>query len=136
MPGKSAAALQAEAYRMPTAPTPPPEPPAGMSPAQARIWREIAVDKPGDYFDGANLVLLELLVRHVDTSNTIAGQLALCDPRDYPQGFRRYSRLLIMASRETKAIAQLCGKLRLLPRNTPQPMLQPMDGGQPWTRHV
>jgi hypothetical protein len=118
MPRKSAEALAGEAFRALNAPSPPPppEPPASLSAAAAEHWRAIVASKPSDYFDAPNQLLLELLCSACAHSDFIAGQIALIDDLGDAKQLRLFSRLSIMASRQGKLIAQLCGKLRLLPR--------------------
>ena len=136
MPRKSAEALAGEAFRALNAPPPPPhpEPPASLSAAVAEHWRAIVASKPSDYFDAPNQLLLELLCSACAHSDFVAGQLALIDDLGDAKQLRLFSRLSIMASRQGKLIAQLCGKLRLLPRvgaTAPIPLHT-----VPWERHA
>jgi hypothetical protein len=75
---------------------------------------------------------LELLCSACAHSDFIAGQIALIDDLGDAKQLRLFSRLSIMASRQGKLIAQLCGKLRLLPRVGAPMSLHTV----PWERHA
>jgi hypothetical protein len=109
MPRKSAAALAV----LPPEPLPAPEPPAELTEAQADIWRGIVRCRQPGYFDGACEALLVTYCRHVDAANAIAALVAQTNPSNLP----RYSRLRVMAARETVALARLSAKLRLAPQH-------------------
>jgi hypothetical protein len=107
MPRKSAASLAV----IPPSPRPYPEPLAHLSAPEAAIWRTIVKCRPPDFFDAANQVLLEQYCRHAHSANVIAKAIqAIPDPE---ADLRRYSKLLEMAARESKAIMALSSKLRL-----------------------
>ena len=44
----------------------PPSPPAGLSPAAAKLWKEIVAARPAGYFDAGNLPLLKSYVVLLD----------------------------------------------------------------------
>jgi hypothetical protein len=131
MPRKSAASL---AVVMPSEGRPrPPEPPSELTPSQAKIWVNIAATRPPDWFVGANATLLTALVRHAATADMLAAAINQTGPDD-----RRYSKLLLMMTRETAAVAQLASKLRLLPQNTyrsDKALPKVASGLKPWERH-
>jgi hypothetical protein len=109
MPRKSAASLSV------VAPKPPPYPaaPGDFTPSQAKIWDTIVRCRPPEYFDGACRDLLEAYCRHCDAADVIARAIQKTDPED----LRRYSKLLEMGARESKAIMALSAKLRLAPQH-------------------
>ena len=122
MPRKSAEAIAGEAWRrMNAPPPPPPEPPAWLSEAAAKHWREIVAELPPDYFDVVNQYLLEMLCNHVVTANRVWSEINKLDLND-PKQWRRYRSLSLAASRESRMTGMLLTKLRLLPpRHVPAP---------------
>jgi hypothetical protein len=134
MPRKSAGALAGEAWRRMNAPPPPPHPgpPAWLSEAAARYWREIVVSRPPDYFIPPNDTMLAFLCVHMATADFIWRELQALDSAD-PKTFRRYRALTVMASRESRMTSMLLTKLRLLPLKT-APVSHPADRPLPWAR--
>jgi hypothetical protein len=132
MPRKSAASLAV--LRPPDARPQPPEPPAELTPSQARIWRDVAASRPADWFDAGAGTLLVAFCRHVDTGNTLAGLIAATEPTD-----KRYRSLLLMAARQSSMVAMLASKLRLAPSNTRRietKIPSVSDRPPPWGRHI
>jgi hypothetical protein len=131
MPRKSAAALAI--WTPPEGMPKPPAPPKELTPSQARIWSDIVMSKPHDWFTGAARTLLVALVRHADTANVLAKVIDATGPDD-----RRYSKLLGMAGREAAAVAALASKLRLTPQNQyrADKVLPKLVATPPWGKHV
>jgi len=90
-----------------------PEPPAELTKAQARTWKEIVADMPADWFKRAPELLIQYC-RHVSAANFIAKQIDSFEPwPPDPAGLKRYGRLFAMAQRESAAMLSLATKMRL-----------------------
>jgi hypothetical protein len=92
-----------------------PEPPADLSEEQAVEWQAIVTRLPWDWFPRESHALLAAFCRHVVRARRLAGLVDSFQPewaRD-SEGLARYDKLLAMAARETKALAELAVKLRL-----------------------
>ena len=113
-------------------PQPPPYPaaPKDLTPAQAKIWDTIVRCRPPEYFDGACHALLQAYCRHADAADVIARAIRQTDSEE----LLRYSKLLTMAARETKAIMALSAKLRLAPQHVrrAEQVLPKQAGRRPW----
>lgn len=92
-----------------------PDPPGGLTKAQATEWRAIVGRLPVDWFPRETHPLLVEHVRHIEIAETIAKEINAFDTTDLatPEGLKRYDRLLRIADRESRAIAALATKLRL-----------------------
>jgi hypothetical protein len=134
MPRKSAAALAAEAWRLSNAPPPPPhpEPPAWLSEAAARHWRAIVASRPPAYWAPPSGEFLAFLCCHIATSDVIWRELSALDLAD-PKQLRRCRALSVMASRESRMIALLLTKLRLLPPKMPPAPPSTNANRRPWS---
>jgi hypothetical protein len=134
MPRKSVEALAGEYWRRQNLPPPPPPPapPAWLSEASARHWREITACRPHDYWVPPNGDFLAHLCSHIAMADRIWAELHKVDLAD-PKQMRRYRSLSVMAGRSTRVISMLLTKLRLLPRYVPPS--QPIRVS-PWERHV
>jgi hypothetical protein len=130
MPRRSAAALSV------IAPAPPPRPkvPKDLTAAQAKLWDTIVACRPPEYFDGACHHLLKEYCRHAEAADVIARAIQQTSPDD----LRRYSKLLEMGARESKALMALSAKLRLAPQHVRrvEQVLPKQTPQRPWQRHV
>jgi hypothetical protein len=126
MPRRSAASLTV----LPPKPPPYPAAPSDLTEAQRRIWDTIVRCRPPEYFDGAYHYLLRQYCAHCDAADTIARAIQRTDSED----LRRYSKLLEMAARETKAIMGLSAKLRLAPQHVRrvEQVLPKQSHRRPW----
>ena len=117
-----------------------PQAPKGISAAAAKHWRDIVAAKQADYFDAPNQVLLGCLCEHIAASDWLSVQINALDP-SVPKDFPRLRSLMMMAHRQTAAIAALMTKLRLLPAKKAERKLPELgyidEAGkvQPWERH-
>ena len=99
----------------------PPEPPEGLTEKQAKFWRRIVTDLPAGHIRSDNEPVLAQLVRHLEYAEQVAHQLADFRGQDFWQldeGARArrstFGELLQMAREETRIIADLSLKLRLV----------------------
>jgi hypothetical protein len=130
MPRVSAAALAVPSPAPPPHPKPPPE----LTKRQAAIWRAIVACRPPTFFDGASGHLLVAYCRHAATADVIAAEVDRTDPSD----LKHYRQLLMMAARESAALARLSAKLRLAPQHVRR-IEQKLPGivrTVPWLRHI
>ena len=103
------AAMQQPALPTPAPPPPvkveppPPEPPAWLSEAAARHWREITASRPHDYWIPPNGDFLAHLCCHLTTGDFIWAEIHKVDLAD-PKQMRRFRALSVMASRESRMI--------------------------------
>jgi hypothetical protein len=94
-------------------------PPADLTDAERSAWLAITSCRPGSWFDAASVPLLTALIRHQQSANVLAGEIAQFDStwlRD-DDGLERYRSLLAMRERETRAMAALSRSLRLTPQS-------------------
>ena len=94
-------------------------PPADLTGAERSAWLAITSCRPGSWFDSASVPLLIALIRHEQSADVLATEIAHFDPqwlRD-EDGLERYRSLLAMRERETRAMAALSRSLRLTPQS-------------------
>jgi hypothetical protein len=78
MPRKSPEAISAALYRARNGV--PPAPPRDLSPAAAKLWRQITASRPSDWFDGGSLPLLHRLCRTVISVERLHDAYDATDP--------------------------------------------------------
>lgn len=94
-------------------------PPAELSDVELSAWLAITGCRPGSWFDAASAPLIMALIRHQQSADVLAVEIAEFDPkwlRD-DHGLERYRSLLGMRERETRAMAALSRSLRLTPQS-------------------
>ena len=94
-------------------------PPADLTDLERSAWLAITSCRPGSWFDAASVPLLTALIRHQQSADVLATEIAHFDPkwlRD-EDGLERYRCLLAMRERETRAMAALSRSLRLTPQS-------------------
>jgi hypothetical protein len=106
MPRRSAASLSVVPLVGPKRP----EPPSGLTPAQARNWQAIVSQMPPDFFITGSLPLLTAFVRHCTVADVLAKAINATDPE---VDLDRYDQLTRMACRESGMLATLAQKMRL-----------------------
>ena len=90
-----------------------PEPPSGLSPREAKQWREIVGSLRADWFTPESLPLLADYVRYAELSTKLSRELrgvAVADPRFAP--------LLKQKLAASNWVIRLAVKLRLTPQST------------------
>lgn len=91
-----------------------PEPPKGMGAAEATVWRTMVSAMPDHWFSAASQPVLRALCSHVVTSDALAQQVSEALEAD---DWAAVDRLTKIQERESKAVADLSSKLRLLPKS-------------------
>ena len=94
-------------------------PPADLTEVERSAWLAITSCRPGSWFDAASVPLLIALIRHQQSADVLASEIAEFDSkwlRD-EDGLARYRSLLAMRERETRAMAALSRSLRLTPQS-------------------
>ena len=94
-------------------------PPADLTDVERSAWLAITSCRPGSWFDAASVPLLTALIRHQQSADVLASEIAQFDSkwlRD-EDGLERYRSLLGMRERETRAMAALSRSLRLTPQS-------------------
>src|SRR5262245_4878823 len=82
--------------------------------AEAAVWCTMVSAMPDHWFSRSSLPVLRSLCSHVVTSEALAEQV--CDAREQ-KDWAALDRLTRMQERESKAVADLSSKLRLLPKS-------------------
>ena len=112
-----------------------PEPPAGLSPEGAALWRETASALPDGWLGGATPELLSLYVHHCLTARLLGEMMGAFDMERMrtDTGLRHLDRLSRMHVRETEAAARLARTLRLSNQSRFRPTVAvPPQGRKPW----
>ena len=109
MPRKSMAAMSVAPLLEPVSI---PDPPPGLTPEQATLWRTFLLSKDPDWFDQPAQVLLGVLVRHITTFERLCAQVERYDVDDV-ESLALLDKYLYLRDRESKAVASLMTKLRL-----------------------
>jgi hypothetical protein len=142
MPRKSPDAIWGEQFRASKAPPPPPrpKPPAYLRGRARQAWEEIVAEKPHDYFDAPNRILLEGLCIHLHIVDAVWPELDKLDLSN-PKDLRRYRALSTMLARQSALSSMLMTKLRLLPTKHMAKRAAELNGSAvgtpwPWERHV
>lgn len=139
MARKSAASLAI----VPSLPDSRPEPPAGLSEAEAALWVEIVDSKPSDWFGADSAPLLTEYVRAVVMCDRLAVLLDRAleasgsPPDDDAPRLPRVDDLLVARDRESRRATTIATKLRLTQqsRYTPQAAStasRKAGGKRPW----
>ena len=92
-----------------------PEPPAELTPEQAKEWREIVTRLPVDWFSRAVWPLLCAYCRHICNARHIAGLIEAAHKGDLSdrKAVMRFNRLLGMQERQSSALMGLATRMRL-----------------------
>jgi hypothetical protein len=110
MARRSAASLEVVGAESPRLPVP-----RELSEEEASIWNGITAAMPASWFDSGNQPVLVELCRHAALANKIAEELATLRKRKLTAQQRAiFLQLLGMAASESKLIASLSVKLRLV----------------------
>jgi hypothetical protein len=99
---------------LPAIPRQRPDPPDGLTPEQARTWREVVAALPPEWFEKGP-ELLRAYCRHSVFADRVARLIDATDLATLAtdEGLKRYDRLSAMHARETAAAANLATKMRL-----------------------
>ena len=102
-----------------------PKPPGSLTAKQKAIWQEVVNSEPAAAFRTAGIRhLLANLCKHIDTASMLSSQIDSFDPEwlKDEDGLPRFDKFLQLRARETRAVADLCTKLRMTnqSRYTPQ----------------
>lgn len=95
--------------------------PDDLTPAQAKIWRDVTSAKPVDWFDGASLHLLKSYCRVAVESSRIGQQIADFDDLATDKGLRRYAALGRVKASQDGILIALSRQLRLGQQQTIRP---------------
>jgi hypothetical protein len=123
MPRRSKAALETSALVVDVRRTMPPKPPSELTDGQAEIWRDVVSSLPGGWLTRAGYPVLIAYCRHVARARLVEQQIAQFELEwtSADGGLERFSLLLQMAQRETKAILDCARMLRLAPHQQIDP---------------
>jgi hypothetical protein len=120
------------------APSPAP-PPADLDEREQDIWREIAARQRAGFFDAPNLIMLKALVRHINNSDFLAGEIAQARSDGDRNSGKELGALLRAHSRESERVGRLSAQLRLTPgirwsgTKAAQMARKGASGPKPWT---
>jgi hypothetical protein len=137
----SAEAQAAADYALPGKPL---APPRDLTPEQQDFWRALMVDFPSGWFRSDHVPVLCELVRHISYSRQIAEALALlrhCPLTRVAKNRAIVAQLLGLARDESRMIASLSTKLRLLPQQQEEKRIRAAHrdrippGRKPWEIH-
>jgi phage terminase small subunit len=114
-----------------------PEPPEYFNEYAAQTWRDVARSKPGDWFDGGNILLLESYCQHCHQAHTIGKAIDAFDTERLctNEGVTEFGRLLAMAERETRMMIRLATSMRLTQQSkyaTRTAARKDKGGPRPW----
>jgi hypothetical protein len=105
-----------------------PEPPSGLQPAVAEIWRQTVSSMRPDWFHRATWPLLTAYCRSVVAGQLLAGELrrrTVDDPS--------YARFLKLCNEQDRQTAALARSLRLTPKSRRDPVdSRWQDRKKPW----
>lgn len=92
-----------------------PEPPEGLTEAQATNWRAIVRTKPSDWFGPDTYPLLVEYVRAMDAADVIADALNgfQAEWMSDPAGLKRFEQLARLQDAKSATLARLATKMRL-----------------------
>jgi hypothetical protein len=109
-----------------------PQPPAGLTDEEMRVWSVVVDAEAADWFRPSQLPLLAQYCRHVVRSNRIAHLIKVAEAAD-EFDLAEYAGLLKMQERESRAIAMLATKMRLSQQSTyDKSKRKPVLGKRPW----
>jgi hypothetical protein len=94
-------------------------PPDDLTDVERSAWLAITSCRPGSWFDAASVPLITALIRHQQSADVLATEIAHFDPKWLRDDDRleRYRYLLAMRERETRAMAAVSRSLRLTPQS-------------------
>jgi hypothetical protein len=103
-----------------------PQPPARLSAAERRVWRDTVERLPAHWFRGSEPVLESYCVA-VDLSRFLSEQVKAAAPGD-----KRFADLVKLLRAEAALVARLAGTLRLTPRSTWSRTPHLISSMKPW----
>lgn len=91
------------------------EPPADLTPEQAKVWREVVATKPQDWFTADSWPLLCAYCRSTVTVNLLCAQIDSIERGsiDDPKLLAAYAKLLTMRNGEVKSLILLATAMRI-----------------------
>ena len=118
-----------------------PAAPDELTAQQALTWREIVDSVPGGWISRAQEPLLAAYCRHVSAANRLSAMIDKCNQDLEERGaLQRFSKLLSMRERETKALSSLATRMRFTqqsqmhPRTAARAMGDVHGGPRLWDR--
>jgi hypothetical protein len=117
-----------------------PNPPGGLTEAEASIWRETVGSMPAGWFSKAQFPVLVAYCRHTARAAMLAAQVEKFQPEwiGVEGGLARLDRLLAMAERESRSVLACARTMRLTHQSQRSPsvagtaMRSIPQGPRPW----